>query len=96
MCTICKTQGVYVGKDVKMNFVGFMAQEYLCKELGYSIEEILDMPTVSEVSAQAEDQSPRLIDINSIFEKEHIAPTKMAVGSPYILKFDDNEIWELY
>lgn len=32
--TICKTQGVYVGQDTKQNFVGFMTQEYLCKEMG--------------------------------------------------------------
>lgn len=63
----------------------------------YSIEEILDMPIASEVSAPTEDQSQNgLIDIGAIFEEEHIAPTKMAVGSPYIPDFDDDEIWDLY
>ena len=34
--TICRTQGIYMWQDAKVNFVGFMTQEYLCKEIGIS------------------------------------------------------------
>lgn len=32
--TICRTQGIYVDQSTKQNFVGFMAQEYLCEQIG--------------------------------------------------------------
>ena len=76
-------------------------------EKDYSVEEILEMPIVgdpkvSEVKTQSDipqnigESESDMIDIGAIFEEEHIAPTKMAVGSSYIPDFDDDEIWNLY